>query len=81
MLKFYRNLFYHWTQHIEFISKFSQVLNLSKAEAIAKELEKAQYHIERNANPKILFLDVSLTLVKILKFNSFRQNADSNILL
>ena len=66
---------------LEFISKFSQVLNLSKAEAIAKELEKAQYHIERNANPKILFLDVSLTLVKILKFNSFRQNADSNILL
>jgi DNA polymerase-3 subunit delta' len=68
-------------KELEFISKFSQVLNLAKAEAIANELEKAQYHIERNANPKILFLDVSLVLVKILKFNSLRQKADSNILL
>lgn len=68
-------------KELEFISKFSQVLNLAKAEAIANELERAQYHIERNANPKILFLDVSLILVKILKFNSLRQKADSNILL
>jgi DNA polymerase-3 subunit delta' len=68
-------------KELEFISKFSQVLNLAKAEAIANELERAQYHIERNANPKILFLDVSLVLVKILKFNSLRQKADSNILL
>jgi DNA polymerase III subunit delta' len=29
-------------------------------------LEKAHYHIERNANPKILFLDVSLQIVKVL---------------
>jgi DNA polymerase-3 subunit delta' len=68
-------------KELEFISKFSQVLNLAKAEAIANELERAQYHIERNANPKILFLDVSLILVKILKFNTLRQKADSNILL
>ena len=68
-------------KELEFISKFSQVLTIAKAEAIANELEKAQYHIERNANPKILFLDVSLILVKILKFNTLRQKADSNILL
>jgi DNA polymerase-3 subunit delta' len=57
-------------KELEFISKFSTILNLAKAEAIANELEKAHYHIERNANPKILFLDVSLNLVKILKFNT-----------
>lgn len=57
-------------KELEFISKFSQILNLAKAEAIADDMEKAHYHIERNANPKILFLDVSLNLVKILKFNS-----------
>jgi DNA polymerase-3 subunit delta' len=57
-------------KELEFISNFSKILNLAKAEAIAKELEKAHYHIERNANPKILFLDVSLNLVKILKFNT-----------
>lgn len=50
---------------------FSQkVLSLAKAEAIIDELEKAHYHVERNANPKILFLDVSLQFVKILKFNT-----------
>lgn len=57
-------------KELEFISNFSKILNLAKAEAIANELEKAHYHIERNANPKILFLDVSLNLVKILKFNT-----------
>ena len=53
-----------------FITNFSKVINLAKAEAIVAELEKAHYHIERNANPKILFLDVSLQLIKILKFNT-----------
>ncbi len=55
----------------DFITKFSKVLDFAKAEYIAAEFEKAHYHIERNANPKILFLDVSLMLVKLLKFNSF----------
>jgi len=46
------------------------VLNLNMASAIITELEQAHYHIERNANPKILFLDVSLQLVKIIKFKT-----------
>ena len=49
----------------------THVLDLPMAEAIINELEKAHYHIERNANPKILFLDVSLQLVKTIKFKSF----------
>ncbi len=67
-------------KELEFISKFSQVLNLQQVQAITNELEKAHYHIERNANPKILFLDVSLILVKILKFKTLRHTADSIIL-
>ncbi|WP_017257483.1 DNA polymerase III subunit [Pedobacter arcticus] len=67
-------------KELEFISKFSSVLTLAQVQAVAQELEKAQYHIERNANPKILFLDVSLTLVKILKFKTLRPTADSIIL-
>ncbi|TZF86235.1 hypothetical protein FW774_04090 (plasmid) [Pedobacter sp. BS3] len=58
----------------------AKVLKLNQADAIISELEKAHYHIERNANPKILFLDVSLQLIKILKFNTLRQTADSIIL-
>jgi len=46
------------------------VLDLNMASAIITELEQAHYHIERNANPKILFLDVSLRLVRIIKFKT-----------
>ena len=49
------------------------VLSMPMIEALVSELEKAHYHIERNANPKILFLDVSLQLVKIIKFKSLPQ--------
>ncbi|WP_461789102.1 DNA polymerase III subunit [Pedobacter sp.] len=57
-------------QHFEVAKKLSGVLNMSMVEALINELEKAHYHIERNANPKILFLDVSLQLVKIIKFKT-----------
>ena len=57
-------------QEKTFITNFSRVLNLPKAEAIIAELEKAHFHVERNANPKILFLDVSLQFVNILKYNT-----------
>ncbi len=55
---------------LDFVNKFSQQLDLAKSEALINEMDKAHYHIERNANPKILFLDVSLQFVKILKFNT-----------
>ncbi len=61
------------SMELEFIVKFSKFISLNQAQAIIHELEKAHYHIERNANPKILFLDVSLRLVSILKFNSLPQ--------
>ena len=48
-------------------------MTFNAIEAITGELEKAHYHIERNANPKILFLDVSLQLIKILERNTIRQ--------
>ncbi|WP_207429293.1 ATP-binding protein [Pedobacter sp. SYSU D00535] len=53
-----------------FAVNFSRTINSAKAEAIINELEKAHYHIERNANAKILFLDVSLQFIKILKYNT-----------
>ncbi len=53
-----------------FAENFMRSADLAKTEALVSELEKAHYHIERNANPKILFLDVSLQFIKILKFNT-----------
>ena len=49
-------------QEKEFVDKFSQLLNVRNAETIRKELEEAHAHLERNANPKVLFLDLSYRL-------------------
>jgi DNA polymerase-3 subunit delta' len=58
---------------LETAQKMTAVMNMRQAEAISSELEKAHYHVERNANPKILFLDVSLQIIKILYFKTFSQ--------
>jgi DNA polymerase-3 subunit delta' len=54
------------SQELETARKMAGVMNIAQAETIITELEKAHYHIERNANPKILFLDVSLQIIKVL---------------
>jgi DNA polymerase III subunit delta' len=58
---------------LETAQKMTAVMNAAIAQAISAELEKAHYHVERNANPKILFLDVSLQLIKILNFKTLPQ--------
>lgn len=68
-----RDLVHLPAAELEFISKVSGAINLAKAEALINELEKTHYHVERNANPRILFLDVSLQFVKILKFNTLPE--------
>jgi DNA polymerase-3 subunit delta' len=58
---------------LETAQKMTGVMNISMAQAISAELEKAHYHVERNANPKILFLDVSLQIIRTLKFKTSPQ--------
>jgi len=53
--------------------KMTKVMNIASAQAISEELDTAHYHVERNANPKILFLDVSLQIVKVLNFKTLPQ--------
>jgi len=48
-----------------FIEKFSPLYATNKLAACIDIFEKTAYYVERNANPKILFLDVSLQLVLI----------------
>ncbi|MDB5023111.1 MAG: hypothetical protein JWP78_866 [Mucilaginibacter sp.] len=64
------NLVHLPAQELETAQKMTSVMNTAMAQAISTELEKAHYHVERNANPKILFLDVSLQIIKILNFKA-----------
>lgn len=50
-----------------FIRNLAPYVHRGNAAAYQQLFTDAAYHIERNANPKILFMDVSLTLVKLIK--------------
>jgi DNA polymerase-3 subunit delta' len=54
-------------QEQEFVQNFSKLLNHANAEGIRIELETAHLHVERNANPKILFIDLSYRLMDLLR--------------
>jgi len=54
-------------QEMEFVKKFSALLNVHNADGIRRELETAHGHLERNANPKVLFLDLSYSLGTLLR--------------
>ncbi len=47
--------------------RFSRMISEKNIEAFTKEMNEACFHIERNANAKILFLDLSFKIQRILK--------------
>lgn len=49
-----------------FLQKFHPYINPLNIEDIHKELNTSIYHIERNANASILFMDLSLKMFKLL---------------
>ena len=55
------------SEELEFINKFYPFVNEKNSSLIAEELDRAIYHIERNANPNILFMDLSLKFAKWLR--------------
>ncbi len=57
----------------EFIKNFSQSLNEEKTEKIILELNDSIRFLERNANPKIIFLDLSIEIANT--FNEMKQIA------
>lgn len=54
-------------QEQEFVQNFSKLLNENNADGIRRELETAHLHVERNANPKILFTDLSYRMMGLLR--------------
>jgi DNA polymerase-3 subunit delta' len=49
--------------------KLNKAISLEQKEAIAEELDKASYYIERNANAKILFHALTIKIFHIVKNN------------
>jgi DNA polymerase-3 subunit delta' len=60
-------------KELDFVQKFSDNFKSEQLEPAIDLLEKTHYKVERNANPKILFLDLSLQLVLIFKYQTFPQ--------
>lgn len=51
----------------DFLSKFSPHISLNDLPVISGHLNEAHYHLERNANPKILLLDLTLKMFATFK--------------
>ncbi|HVG42908.1 MAG TPA: hypothetical protein VM888_14955 [Chitinophagaceae bacterium] len=53
----------------DFAGRLNKLMSLEQKEAIASELDKGAYYIERNANAKILFHALTIRLFHIVKNN------------
>ncbi len=52
---------------LAFVERFSKVINKENIEFITNEMGETHYHLERNASAKILFLDLSLRIARVMK--------------
>jgi DNA polymerase-3 subunit delta' len=50
----------------DFVKKFSPFIHAANVERFIEELNTAYYHMERNANPKILFMDLAFKFNELL---------------
>jgi DNA polymerase III subunit delta' len=57
----------------EFVTKFSPFIHKNNVEAFTEELNKAYYHMERNASAKILFMDLAFKFNELLNLPKAAQ--------
>lgn len=60
-------------EELEFLKKFSPFVHNRNIEKLSEEFNQAYYHIERNANPKILFMDLALKVNEWLNLPSGKK--------
>jgi len=58
---------------LDFVKKFGRLFQTEQLGAAIDMLEKTFYRVERNANPKILFLDLSLQLILLFRYQTFPE--------
>lgn len=54
-------------EEAKFLKKFARFINNQNITELSDEFNESYYHIERNANPKILFTDLVIKLTKMIK--------------
>lgn len=52
---------------LSFVENFSKVMSDEKAEKIVSEINNAHFYLERNGSAKMIFLDLSLQIARIIK--------------
>jgi len=55
---------------LDFAARLLKIARLEQLEAMVEELDRSIYHIERNANPKILFMALTIKIYHIIKDKS-----------
>lgn len=60
-------------QQMEFVQKFSRFISADNMEGLLEEFDRAHYHIERNAHPKILFTDLSYSISELLQKEALKR--------
>ncbi len=61
------NLVYLGGEEVSFSEKFHPYINQKNIFPLTEELNKAFYHVEANGNAKIIFLDLGLKVVKLIR--------------
>ena len=54
-------------KQLEFVRNFSKVFNINNLQKISELVDEGIFHIERNVRAKIVFLDTSLRLARLIK--------------
>ncbi len=57
-------------EEIDFATRLLKLISTEQIEAIVTELNQSLYHIERNANPKILFMALTIKIYHIIRDKS-----------
>ncbi len=57
-------------EEIDFATRLLKLISTEQIEAIVNELNQSLYHIERNANPKILFMALTIKIYHIIRDKS-----------
>ncbi|MFP4664744.1 MAG: ATP-binding protein [Bacteroidales bacterium] len=62
-----KSLSFLLTQERDLASRVSPHINLKKIFSVQEEIEQAYHHIERNGTPKIVLLDLSFNLIRLIQ--------------